>query len=129
MKKSKDNNQSILVTGHAEFYRCDGDDGTRYYPKTNDKRVVAIDYNTIGIPPTVQGFAVYDTTISGDYAVAIYGDISDAHAHVGAPAPEAPIEIFEAEPEIEVSVEDDVFRIVEAEEPSSFSTKRTKYKD
>jgi hypothetical protein len=94
-------NKSTMVTDFAEFYRCIGTDGTRYYAASPAKRTDAIDYNGGQIPPTVRGYAVYDTTQTMSYAVAIYPTKAEAEAHEGVAAPTAPKTIFEDEPEIE----------------------------
>lgn len=95
MRKPTSENASLMVTPFAEFYRCDGDQGMRYYPKTGDKRATAIDYSGGTMPPTVKGFAVYDTTVSADYAVALYGTETDAKAHKAVDVPHAPSTIFD----------------------------------
>jgi hypothetical protein len=88
--------RSLLTTELADFYRCDGSEGVRYYPATQSRKGVAIDYNNGQLPPTVKGFAVYDTTVSMDYAVALYGSLEEAHAHQAQPTPAVPETIFES---------------------------------
>ena len=116
---------STLITDFAEFYLCDGDSGVRYYPKTSDKRGAAIDYSAGGMPPTVKGYAVYDTTISADYAVALYASEAEAADHQAVDAPKAPDTIFD---EIDEPEELDDAEAEEEEYPTtktSFKSKRT----
>lgn len=86
-----------MVTEIAEFYRCAGDEGLRYYPATQSRKGVAIDYNGGTLPPTVRGFAVYDTTVTMDYAVALYGSTEEAEQHEARPVPSVPDTIFDEE--------------------------------
>lgn len=77
-----------IVTPFAKFYKTDGAEGVRYFAET--KREEAHKYATgTALPPLIQGFGVFDTTVSTEYAVAVYGNEADADAHnaVEAPAP------------------------------------------
>ena len=98
MGKKLEKKSSTMVTAFASFYRAVNGGETRYYPNTPTSRLLAIDYMGGSLPPVVGGFGVYDTTISSDYAVALYTDVNDANAHAGAPAPNLPTSIFEEEP-------------------------------
>lgn len=96
--KKQSTGKAKMITGLAMFYRCNGADGYRYYPAPQS-RTAAIDYNGRSIPPTVNGFGVYDTTVSTEYAVAIYPSAEEAEQHSAEPAPEAPKSIFHGEDE------------------------------
>ena len=105
-KPTTKNNRSLMVTELADFYRCNGDEGMRYYPATQSRKAAAIDYNGGTFPPTVKGFAVYDTTVSMDYAVALYGSAEEAEQHEAAPVPAVPDTIFDDEPTVEIEEND-----------------------
>lgn len=77
-----------IVTPFAKFYKTLGAEGVRYFAET--KREKANEYATgASLPPLIQGFGVFDTTVSTEYAVAVYGSEAEAKAHdaVEAPAP------------------------------------------
>jgi hypothetical protein len=86
---------SKIVTNHGEFYRSTKGDETRFYAVRN--RETAIQFADGGDATIVMGFAVYDTTISSTYAVALYATLAEAEAHQPTPAPTAPEGVFNAE--------------------------------
>jgi hypothetical protein len=87
---------SKIVTNHGEFYRATRKGETRYY--TAGTRAEAFEFSEIDDPVIVMGFAVYDTTISSIYAVALYATVAEAEAHTPTPAPAKPIGVFYPEP-------------------------------
>lgn len=87
-------NKSMLVTNHGEFYRAQSGDETRYFAVS--KKAAAQAFDHLSDPPIVMGFAVYDSTVSTIYAVALYATLAEAEAHEASPAPMAPASVFPA---------------------------------
>jgi hypothetical protein len=88
-------NQSVLVTDFGQFLRArSADDETRYYPATS--KAAAQEFDFTNDPVRVDGFAVYDTTISTAYAVALHGTVDEARQYVPASAPTPPQTIFDS---------------------------------
>ncbi len=75
---------SLIVTEHGEFYRAIKDDESRYFAPS--KREQAFGFDAGGNPVLITGFAVYDTTVSTSYAVALYATFAEAKAHQPVPA-------------------------------------------
>lgn len=86
--------KSTIVTNHGEFYKAVNGEEIRYYAKS--KKAAAIDFDQKGDPVIVMGFAVYDSTVSTIFAVALYATAADAEAHKAIPAPLAPASVFNA---------------------------------
>jgi len=88
---------SIMTTTFTKFYKATGlDSEIRYYAATPEMRVLAREYDKAGDPPQVAGYGVYDTTVSTEYAVAIYDTAENAGAHPPAvPEPTPRNDIFE----------------------------------
>ncbi len=88
---------TLRVTPHGEFYRAiDKDEVERFFaaPDANTRELArAADAN--GDPVTVKGFAVYDTTVATEYAIALYPTNEQAKAHKPAEPAELPTGIFE----------------------------------
>ena len=75
---------TIKVTDFAEFWKGTVNGETRYYA-TRDAGM--------GFDPAatkVKGFAVYDTTVAGSYAIELYSTKEQAQAHKPAVPQEAP---------------------------------------
>lgn len=87
---------TLMVTDHAEFYRVNPGEGeTVYYPANGPtSRDAARKADAGGDPPIVGGFAVYDTAVSTEYAVALHATKAEAEAHTPAAPIEAPADVF-----------------------------------
>lgn len=71
-----------MITPFTDFYRATKDGETRYYPGTgSSNRSAAMEFDAKGAPPRVNGYGVYDTNISTEYAVAIYASQDEAKSH------------------------------------------------
>lgn len=119
---------TILLTDHSPFYRAVNDGETRFYPqtKTNGKnRALAQEFDTAGDPPIVMGYAVYDTSISTVYAVALYATSDEAAAHTPATPDTPPTDVFAAN---NPSTDADA-PTTEAPEPSPKKSKTKKSKN
>jgi hypothetical protein len=117
---------ATMVTEFSDFYRSMGPEGMRYYAATGSNRTAAIEYHN-GMPDNVKGFAVYDTTISSDYAVALYADKESAELHTPSEPPHAPEEAVEEDEEIEyddLDVGDDDEEIEDFDDPLDGDTLR-----
>lgn len=84
---------TIQITEKSDFYRASRDGTARFYPKSGENsREIAM-----GIDPNasiISGFAVYDTEVSTDYAVAIYASRELAENYKPAKAKEVPTSLF-----------------------------------
>lgn len=87
---------TIMITDFAQFYRAVNSEGSaRFYPNTSNLRNAALDWDAAGDPPVVSGFAVYDTSISTEYAVAIYATKLEAEQHEATPPTKGIKDIFD----------------------------------
>lgn len=89
--------ETLKTTEHAQFYRATFADGTEaFFPQADsNSRAAARDADEKSDPPIVAGFAVYDTTISTVYAVALYPTKTQAQSHIAATPPLAPEAVFD----------------------------------
>lgn len=81
---------NCMITKFAQFYRANADEETRYYPVTTQDRIKAREFDERTDPVIIGGFAVYDTGVSTDYAVALYSTQEEAEKHKPAAVEEAP---------------------------------------
>ena len=90
--KNATNKSTILVTGFESFYRATGKDGdTRYFAVGSiGTKLAASEFDKNDDTVTVKGFAVYDTTVSTEYAVALYATQKEADDHKAQAAPKTP---------------------------------------
>lgn len=86
---------TIRVTDHARFLKCERDGETIYFPDTATFRDRAQVHDEHGDPVAQMGFAVYDTNISTVYAVALYGSKGEALAHMASDTPEPATDVFD----------------------------------
>jgi len=88
--------QPKIVTDHSEFYRVLKGDEIRYYPaNATNAKADACAFDENGDFDIVRGFAVYDTTVSTSFAVALYATKAEAEAYEPAPVPAKPTGIFQ----------------------------------
>lgn len=86
---------TLRVTEHSRFLVCRAPGETRYYADTPTNKVAARDLDERGDPVAIQGFGVYDTSISTTYAVAVYGSKAEALTHMASDAPEPAESVFD----------------------------------
>ena len=90
--KNQTNKSTILVTGFEHFYRATNKDGqTRYFAAgAAGTKLAASTFDKDDDTVSVKGFAVYDTTVSTEYAVALYATQKEADDHKAQSAPKTP---------------------------------------
>lgn len=84
---------SIVVSAHGEFLHAVSDGVSRYYPPSQKSEAIAAASEKVVVRTT--GFAVFDTTVSTIYAVALYPSAAEAEAHKPASPAPAPKNIYE----------------------------------
>jgi hypothetical protein len=88
-----------MVTEFAQFYRAiNAQAETRYYPHTANSRTVARQFDAQEDPPVVSGYGAYDTSVSTEYAVALYATKEEAEAHEVVSPPKVAESIFDETP-------------------------------
>lgn len=71
-----------ITTGFSHFYKAERDNETRYFPANGSaNRSEAMAFDGKHDPVRVGGFAVYDTSVSTEYAVALFVEFSEAAAY------------------------------------------------
>lgn len=103
--KNETKKSTILVTGLESFYRATSKDGeTRYFAIGSiGTKLAASEFDKNDDTVTVKGFAVYDTTVSTEYAVALYPTQKEADDHKAKAAPKTPTTAIEDDDETHAS--------------------------
>ena len=87
---------TIMVTQFSKFHRAKSGEEVRYYPADSaSNRNAALEFDPQMV--TVAGYAVYDTAITTEYAVGLYGNKTEAEAHAPVAVQQAPISVFEGD--------------------------------
>jgi hypothetical protein len=90
---------SLLVTDFAQFYRAVNGEETRFYPTSSDTaKAHAVAFDAKSDATIVGGFAVYDTTITVAYGIALYASAEEADKHKASDAPKAPEHAVDPDP-------------------------------
>ena len=109
---------SLITTEHSTFYKVQCDGKERFYPR-NLKNAATAEFDD-GLSVKVMGFAVFDTTVSTEYAVALYGSKTEAEEHTAVPPAPTPETIFDDYTAPEITNGTDGYMEHEPDTPETF---------